>query len=123
MRKLLVALTFVTLALMMTACSTRASRENADIARQALEIVDPFLFRPSPDPDTTYRRIAALPSINAAPTGNSRQDEANAALRSYMNSLQSAISVTRHSYSAETRQAVLAVRNQIASEIGVRTRR
>jgi len=123
MKKLFAFLTLLMLMLVMTACATHASRENVDIARQALEIVDEFLFRPRPDPDATYRRIAALPSINIASTGNTRQDEANRALRSYISSLQSAIQTTRHIYSAETRQPVLIARNQIASEIGVRTRR
>lgn len=123
MKRFLMILVLLFALITLAACATHASRENVDTARQALEIVDRFLFRPQADPDATYRQLAALPQINTTPTGNARRDEANQLLRDYMSNLQTVVQATRHIYSAQTRLPVLEVRNQLASEIGVRTRR
>jgi len=109
--------------LVLSACASYASRENIATARQALEIADDFLFRRNISPETALSRVSRLPNINVQRTGNRNEDEANAVLRNAISRLESALRENTHIMSAETRRPVVEARNQIAAELGVRTRR
>jgi len=109
--------------LLLTACQrSNASRANIDIARQALAIADELLDR-NISPEAAHARASRLSSISTTSTGNQREDDANRALRTYVSRLTSALQANTFLHNAENRRAVVDARNDIARELGMRTRR